>query len=92
MAQGTTTRAIKRNACAMSKEDFNVNSFSGDHISSREETIALSSTKDKHGYRAQRATTPLLIEREHISVHALCRLLLKHRLRVEMKPSTRSGL
>ena len=54
MAQGTT-RAIKRNACAMSKEDFNVNSFSGDHISSREETIALSSTKDKHGYRAQRA-------------------------------------
>jgi hypothetical protein len=85
MAQAT--RAIKRNACAMSKEDFNVNSFLRDQHLSREETIVLS--KYKHGYRAQRATTPLLIEREHISVHALCRLLLKHRLRVEMKPSTK---
>jgi len=43
MAQGTT-RAIKRNACAMSKEDFNVNSFLRDQHLSREETIVLSST------------------------------------------------
>ena len=51
---GHGTRYYKSHR-ATSKEDFNVNSFSGDHISSREETIALSSTKDKHGYRAQRA-------------------------------------
>lgn len=43
MAQGTT-RAIKRNVCAMSKEDFNVNSFLRDQHLSREETIVLSST------------------------------------------------